>query len=355
MPAHPPATTGLHYDTFDFADLVLKARMLRAVEDASTRYPIHRTVRFAARAELEVLLDDLAVGLGWRAHRVNDTELLLEDEGLFVSCSASRTALYSSYHFRVWADSRERAEAARVRIEEVAGERIIREPTFSIDWHFVTSTGSLHSASLEEVADDVLHDEAYPGLPGGDGVEAFIQRYLAAPEAILVLQGPPGTGKTRLIRAILGALSRRKNNHQAQALYTGDSKTLESDEVFVRFLTGWEDVFIVEDADHILKPRSRGNDHVHRFLTIADGVVRAQGRKVVFSTNLPNVGDLDDALVRPGRCFARVMLRELSPAEAEALLAALCPTLDPAVRQERLAAQGRKSFPVALVYQLSRA
>jgi ATP-dependent 26S proteasome regulatory subunit len=27
-------------------------------------------------------------------------------------------------------------------------------------------------------------------------------------------------------------------------------------------------------------------------------------RKIIFSTNLPNVGDLDDALVRPGRCFA---------------------------------------------------
>jgi hypothetical protein len=29
-------------------------------------------------------------------------------------------------------------------------------------------------------------------------------------------------------------------------------------------------------------------------------VVRSQGRKIIFSTNLPNVGDLDEALIRPG-------------------------------------------------------
>jgi len=44
----------------------------------------------------------------------------------------------------------------------------------------------------------------------------------------------------------------------------------------------------------------RPNVDLHRFLAIADGVVRAQGRKIIFTTNLPSVGDIDDALVRPG-------------------------------------------------------
>jgi SpoVK/Ycf46/Vps4 family AAA+-type ATPase len=146
----------------------------------------------------------------------------------------------------------------------------------------------------------------------------FIRRYLEARETVLVLQGPPGTGKTRLIRAILGEISRRKGE-PARALYTGDMKALAADEIYVKFITGEEDAFVVEDADHLLKPRADGNDHLHRFLTIADGVVRAQGRKIIFSTNLPNVGDLDDALLRPGRCFARVHVRSLTNPEAQAL------------------------------------
>jgi len=47
--------------------------------------------------------------------------------------------------------------------------------------------------------------------------------------------------------------------------------------------------------------------------------VRSQGRKIIFSTNLPNVGDLDEALVRPGRCFARLYVRNLTAAEAREL------------------------------------
>jgi len=51
--------------------------------------------------------------------------------------------------------------------------------------------------------------------------------------------------------------------------------------------------------------------------------VRAQGRKIIFTTNLPNVGDIDDALVRPGRCFATVRTRALDLGEAAALAARL--------------------------------
>jgi SpoVK/Ycf46/Vps4 family AAA+-type ATPase len=229
-----------------------------------------------------------------------------------------------------------------------AGEARITEPMFSIDWHFLTGKGELESASIEEMADDVLHDLAYPEI--SDGVHSFITRFLDAEETVLVLQGPPGTGKTRLIRAILGEMSRRKNN-QAQALYTGDKKALEGDEIFVKFITGWEDAFVVEDADHILKPRAEGNEHLHRFLTIADGVVRSQGRKIIFSTNLPNVGDLDDALIRPGRCFGRFYVRELTLLEAKALARSL--TTDAAVAQaaeERLDAMKQKSYSLATVY-----
>jgi SpoVK/Ycf46/Vps4 family AAA+-type ATPase len=208
----------------------------------------------------------------------------------------------------------------RAAIVAEAGAARITEPMFSIDWHFLTSNGELESASIEEMADDVLYDRAYPELAGG--VAHFIDRYLTSSETVLVLQGPPGTGKTRLIRAVLGEISRRKGG-EAQALYTGDKKALESDEIFVKFITGWDDAFVVEDADHLLKARADGNEHLHRFLAIADGVVRAQGRKIIFSTNLPNVGDLDEALTRAGRCFARVFVRELSPFEAAVLLGEL--------------------------------
>jgi hypothetical protein len=66
---------------------------------------------------------------------------------------------------------------------------------FVLDWHFCMH-GSLSSTSFEEIARDVLHDEAYPGL--GAPVGDFITRYLDAEETVLILLGQPGSGKTRL-------------------------------------------------------------------------------------------------------------------------------------------------------------
>lgn len=190
-----------------------------------------------------------------------------------------------------------------------------------MDWRFSGGHGYTTGASFEELADPALVDEAYPAL--GEPVAQFIERYLAARETILILQGPPGTGKTRLVRAILAAISRRKGG-SAKVLYTADRRALESDRIFLQFITGEHDAFVIEDADHILTSRSSGNQDVHRFLAVADGVVRAQGRKILFTTNLPNVHDIDDALLRPGRCFGNVRTRALNRAEAAKLVKRLC-------------------------------
>jgi hypothetical protein len=281
--------SGLTKHVRQFADLVLLRRMGKALEDGAARYPIFRVLRFAARVELEALFDAIALDGAWRAQRLGTGVLILDGEGIFVAAYGNRKLDYCSCNIDIWAADAGRAAQAMERILAKAGSTRITE------------------------------------IRGG--VAAFIARYLDAPETVLVLQGPPGTGKTRLIRAILGEISRRKGE-LAEALYTGEMKALESDEIFVKFITGTHDAFVIEDADHLLKPRADGNDHLHRSLAIADGVVRAQGRKIIFSTNLPNVGDLDDALIRPGRCFARVHVRALTDAEARALAQELGRTLE---------------------------
>lgn len=311
----------LHHRTWDIAPLVLHSRIVSALADGRVLYPIYRELRFAAYLDVEKFFDDLALSLGWRGQRLDEASMLLDADGLFIEAMGGRKLNYCSCKFLIWADSVARAEKAQDAILSLCGNSKIQKAMFSISWSFSNQQGDMESADIEELADDELHDEAYPELD--EGTAKFISDYLSSPETILVIQGPPGTGKTRLIRAILGAMTLR-NGKKAMALYTTDKKTLESDGIFLKFITGSDDAFIIEDADHLLKPRADGNDNLHRFLTIADGVVRAQGRKIIFSTNLPNVGDLDDALIRPGRCFARIMVRELSKTEAGKLLETLC-------------------------------
>jgi len=286
---------GVNREVHTLWNLVLDHRMARALNEGVSRLPHlpRAALRRANRARRSARRRRARPGVACRACFYED--VLIDGDGVSSSAKATARPKYCSCSFYIWAADVARAEAAKKCLLGKAGSTRITEPMFRIEWTFVSSHG-LRSAWIEELANDVLRDRAYPEIAGG--VRTFIDRYLASPEAVLVLQGPPGTGKTRLIRGILGAISRRKGE-DAVALYTGDMKALAGDEMFVKFITGRQDAFVIEDADHLLKPRSDGNAHLHRFLTIADGVVRSQGRKIIFSTNLPNVGDLDDALIRP--------------------------------------------------------
>jgi energy-coupling factor transporter ATP-binding protein EcfA2 len=307
-------------------------------------------VRCAVPRALEDVFDDLALNAGLAAQRLDSGSLLLDGAGVFVHAEGRRKADYCSCTINVWADSKERAEQTRRSLLHAAGERNLPEEMFVIDWHFCNSHGTLVNCPFEEIAKDVALGEVYPEL--GEPVCEFIQRYLRSNETVLILQGPPGTGKTRLVRSILGAMSRRKQD-SAEVMYTADKRALENDEIFVDFITGAHDAFVIEDADHMLMTRSDGNQDLHRFLAIADGVVRAQGRKIIFTTNLPNIRDLDDALLRPGRCFRVVHTRLLGGEEIGRLVARLCGNdlEQQRVARAALAEMATRTVSVAQVYR----
>ena len=102
----------------------------------------------------------------------------------------------------------------------------------------------------------------------------------------------------------------------------------------------------------MLLARSNGNHDLHRFLAVADGVVRAQGRKIIFTTNLANVKDIDEALLRPGRCFANVRTRNLRREEAGLLMQRMIRDGHVAhATLEELFATGAKDVAVAGIYR----
>ena len=337
-------------ELYDISDAIVRTRAIQAFDHAAKAYPIHRVVRSAVRRKIGPVFDDLALQMDCAAQRMSIGTLLLDGPGVFIGAEGYSKGEYVSCTFRVWTDSLARLEEVRARLLRVIGDQRLRDQMFVVDWNFCNSRGTLISTSFDEIADDVLLEEAYPSL--GRSVGDFIEGYLKARETVLILQGPPGTGKTRLVRAILAAMSKRKGD-SAKIMYTADKRALENDEIFVDFITGSHEAFVIEDADHLLKARTSGNFELHRFLGIADGVVRAQARKVIFTTNLPNINDIDDALLRPGRCYAVKNLRSLEPVEALRLAEKICGADTEAATRvcDKLSALGAKAYSVAQVYR----
>jgi len=180
--------------------------------------------------------------------------------------------------------------------------------TCHIEWVY---GGDGQSVNVPLNRDRLPVAEMYPFLKG-ESLESYYDRYMESNANILLLIGPPGTGKTTFIRGLLA-------HTNSSAIVSYDANILDKDGFFARFIESDDNVMVLEDSDAFLKPRSDGNTMMHRFLNVGDGLVTTKGKKMIFSTNLPSIRDIDSALTRPGRCFDIVTFDTLNLEEAAAL------------------------------------
>lgn len=182
-----------------------------------------------------------------------------------------------------------------------------------ISWVFTAPDGDIQSFDVPLLIPEPING-AYPWL--NTSVENYAKNYISSTASVLILIGPPGTGKTTFIKEMIKAS--KKNT-----MVTYDTKLLFQDSFFASFMSGHEDLLVLEDADEIMGSRKDGNSLMHRFLSASDGLVSGKGKKIIFTTNLPSIKDVDPALVRPGRCYDVISTRKLDLGECEDILEGL--------------------------------
>lgn len=196
----------------------------------------------------------------------------------------------------------------------------------SIKWWYVGGHGETTRDYYLPKDNTVIYPEFYPDI--GDPAK-YIKEYIASEEAVLLIAGPPGTGKTTILRHMI-------HDYKLSAHVIYDERLMEKDGPFQQFLFGERrrnsrypsdasvddeggDIMIIEDADTLLSAREHdGNKLMSRFLNISDGLIKMPNKKLVFTTNLTDFGNVDHALIRPGRCFGVLNTRLLNLAEAQA-------------------------------------
>jgi hypothetical protein len=177
-----------------------------------------------------------------------------------------------------------------------------------IKWWVLSANGSLEFSTFY-LGEQHAKNEFYPWLD--ISVDQFGKNYLESTANVLLLMGSPGTGKTSFIRSILHSMN-------CETWLTYEEKIQTDDRFYTEFMKPDEKprIMVIEDADIILSSRADGNKLMNRILSFSDGIIESGKRKLIFSTNLPRIAQVDDALLRPGRCFGVLNFRSLKEDEA---------------------------------------
>ena len=261
----------------------------------------------------------------------DDNNFLLIGNDFILRFWFGKHTTYSTLTYSIYCDH-EKAEYLKEEAKKRSVPYLLKATTakkVSIDWVCQKKT-----ENFTEFINETIHPEAYPAIKN---LEKLIGDFIKSPAAILLLCGTPGMGKTRLIRHILTKFE------DPDIVYTSDQAVFNAEEFYVNFRLGNYNLMVIEDADVLLKTRKEGNEVMSRLLTASDGIFSGNGKKMVITTNL-NLPDVDEALLRPGRCFAAVDLGVMTYDQAVALANKL------GIKHEL----PRKSYTVADVYAESR-
>lgn len=173
----------------------------------------------------------------------------------------------------------------------------LQKTTPMVEWATNVSQSGIIAKEIPFKTPYPIFDELYPNLEYG--IEDFFKSFEESEATVLLLYGQHGMGKTNLVDNLIW-------QSKKGCLITYNDDVARSDELFTHYMDSDKNYLLIEDADLMLQDRQDGNNTLKKILNISDGIVSNKHKKFVFTTNLSSLNKIDEALLRPGRCFATI-------------------------------------------------
>jgi len=151
-----------------------------------------------------------------------------------------------------------------------------------------------------------------------ESVERLLQYGKQVTHGLVVLSGPVGTGKSYLIRSILSEFTQRR-----AVICTPATRFLEEAGLLTQVVANFQkSVVVLEDVGEIIaiEAASRYIDARSNLLNFAEGFLSLLTDAIIIISFNYDVAKIDPAVLRPGRCLARIEVKELPYLHAQKLV-----------------------------------
>lgn len=142
---------------------------------------------------------------------------------------------------------------------------------------------------------------------------------------LAVLYGTAGSGKTSFIKALISSLDK-----QFILVTTAIAAHMAEPEFIAFMMENKDSIFILEDCEQVLMSReeNRFGGAISNILNMSDGLMSDIFNIKFICTFNTDISNIDEALLRPGRCFVNYEFKSLEAEKASKLLESLGHKID---------------------------
>lgn len=205
-------------------------------------------------------------------------------------------------------------------IEDVLSDvLVIDRPLISYTILQNDNTEVLNETFYQESAEVVFNPIATPFI---DNPDAYIENFMNSKAPVLILQGEPGTGKTTFVKYLLQTMQSKvsQKRDDFKAIYSFDETIFYLSEFYKRIIYDDYDVLVLEDINQVLYKNQdeSGINPINKLLSVTDGLI-SKYKKIIITTNIESKHHINQALLRPGRCYDVLHFRKLEGVEIDDL------------------------------------
>lgn len=172
--------------------------------------------------------------------------------------------------------------------------------------------GTVHKSFQQVPLDSIAHNYTSDVV---EKARVLIEELKTSRHGLVIVNGPVGTGKTWLIRSILSEAKSRTG-----VICTPPLWFLEQTGALNDAFSSYERPLVILEDLGDMATKDAVTFHINQMsnlLNLTDGLLSMLSEAVFVLTFNYGVGEISEALTRPGRCLAHIEIGELSMVQAE--------------------------------------